>query len=108
MRILTSAFLATLGLAIGSQGAALAQTTQGSETVWSLQQAIQHGVQNNLQVRQAGLRVEQATADVNQAGANQPPTTNGSASYGNSFACSNGPATYEQRNEEHRRSHFSS
>ncbi|MFB9862053.1 TolC family protein [Rufibacter immobilis] len=82
MRRFPSAFLATLGLAIGSHTLALAQTNTSTETVWSLEQCIDHAVKNNLQIRQSGLTIEQAAVDVKQARADQLPSINGSASHG--------------------------
>ncbi|AKQ45517.1 hypothetical protein TH63_07445 [Rufibacter radiotolerans] len=107
MQRFTSKFLATLGLAMGCCFFAQAQTNAPAETVWTLQQCIQHGLQNNLQVRQVGLQVEQDALDVKQARYNQLPTLNGSASYGYSFGFFNDPLTYEQRNEQNRSSNFS-
>ncbi|RNI27744.1 TolC family protein [Rufibacter immobilis] len=82
MRRFPSAFLATLGLAIGSHTLALAQTNTSTETVWSLEQCIDHAVKNNLQIRQSGLTIEQAAVDVKQARADQLPTINGSGTHG--------------------------
>ncbi len=82
MRRFSSSVLATLGLVLGASTFMSAQTTTGSETVWSLQQCVDHAVKNNLQIIQSGLSVEQAAIDVNQSRANQLPTVNGSASHG--------------------------
>ncbi len=92
---------------MGCHAFSFAQTTTPTETVWTLQQCIQHGVQNNLQVRQSGLQVEQDALNVNQARANRLPSLNGSASYGSSFGFFNDPITYEQRNEQNQSSNFS-
>ncbi|WP_210464906.1 TolC family protein [Rufibacter roseolus] len=107
MRRFSSKFLASLGLVIGCHTFLVAQTTTPTETVWSLQQCIQAGLQNNLQVKQTGLFVEQDAIDVRQAMANFLPAFNASASHGMSFGFFNDPITYEQRNESNRSSSFS-
>ncbi|WP_207430353.1 TolC family protein [Sabulibacter ruber] len=61
---------------------ALAQTAAPTETVWSLQQCVDHAIKNNLLIRQSGLSVEQAAIDVKQARADQLPSINGSGSHG--------------------------
>jgi outer membrane protein len=106
MRRFSSKFLSTLGLVIGCHTLSLAQTTTATETVWSLQQAVQYGIKNNLQVRQQGLQVEQESLNVNLARANQLPSLNGSASYGYNFGLSNNPITFEVQNEQTRSSNF--
>jgi outer membrane protein len=83
MRPFSFKFLYTLGLAVGCHSLAEAQTTSATgETVWSLQQSVQHALNNNLQVRQVGLSVEQSQIDVNQSRANQLPSLNGNGSHG--------------------------
>ncbi|MFC6999697.1 TolC family protein [Rufibacter roseus] len=83
MRRFSSSVLAALGLAIGAQSMAAAQTTSPTgETVWDLRQCIDYAVKNNLQLRQAGLGVEQAAVDVQQARANQLPSLNAGGSHG--------------------------
>ncbi|ALJ00578.1 TolC family protein [Rufibacter tibetensis] len=82
MRRFSSKFLSTLGLVIGCHTFTLAQTGTSAEAVWSLEQCVEHAAKNNLQIRQSGLSIEQATIDVNQARADQLPQINGSGSHG--------------------------
>ncbi|GAA4297974.1 TolC family protein [Nibribacter koreensis] len=100
MRSFSSTVLATLGLVIGSYSYAQAQTAVGSETVWTLQQSVDHAVKNNLQIRQAGLAVEQTAVDVKQARMQQLPNITGSASHGFNNGFFLDPARNELQNTQ--------
>ncbi|QHL86392.1 TolC family protein [Nibribacter ruber] len=107
MRNFSSTVLATLGLVIGSYSYGQAQTATGSETVWTLQQAVDQGVKSNLQVLQRGLSVEEATVNLKQSRNDLLPSLNASASYGYSFGLFNDPVTYESLNAQNQSSNYS-
>ncbi|RNI30655.1 TolC family protein [Rufibacter latericius] len=81
MRRFSTKFLSTLGLVIGCHTISLAQTSSGTETVWTLQQCVDHAIKNNLQIKQSGLSVEQAVIDLKQSKTDQLPSINGSGSH---------------------------
>lgn len=69
-------------------GSASAQT-------WSLEQCINHAVQNNLQVKQIEVTIESNRLDNTQAKLNYLPNLSGSVGYNTSFGRSLDPTTYQ-------------
>ena len=84
--ILAGALL--LGLTAGFP--AWAQTTK---TTWTLQECVDYGLQNNLQLKQSGLNSELAQVTARQARNNILPTINGGANYSYNFGLNNDPTT---------------
>ncbi|MFA0964751.1 TolC family protein [Roseivirga sp. BDSF3-8] len=74
-------------------------TAQEAE-VWSLEEAIQHAVSNNLTVEQARLDVQQSEINLNQARHNQLPTFNANTQAGFNWGRSIDPTTNDFVNTE--------
>lgn len=77
---------------------AMGQTNTGSK--WSLQQCIETGINNSLDVQQSGLQVEASRIDWNQAKLNRLPDLNGSASSGMNMGRSIDPTSNTYSNEQ--------
>ncbi len=75
-------------------GMALPLMAQDAPT-WSLEKCINYAIENNLQVKQAGLNRSQAQLTEKQSIWAQAPTVNGSARYGLNLGRTIDPTTYE-------------
>jgi outer membrane protein len=110
------AVLALLGLLAGP---AAAQTTPPAAPPaaavpqaapsgpWTLQQAIEYALQNNLTVRQAQLSAELTEATLRQSRLNQLPTANASASQSWNYGTNVDPLTFQFQNQTTRANNFS-
>ena len=74
---------------IFGSGQVWSQSTEG----WTLERCIQHAIDNNIQVRQAGLQQQSTGYDRTQAFWAMAPTLNGGASYGANFGRTIDPGT---------------
>ena len=79
-----------LSVGIGAGSSALAQTTK---TVWTLQECVDYGIQNNLQIKQSQLDAQGATINLNQSRANLLPGVDASTNYGFQFGRNVDPVT---------------
>jgi len=79
-----------LSVGMGAGSPALAQTTK---TVWTLQECIDYGIQNNLQIKQYQLDAEGARINLNQSRANLLPGLDASSNYGFQFGRNVDPVT---------------
>ena len=78
-----------------------------SQKVWTLQECIQHALENNIQIKQVALNKDLADVDKEQALAGMFPTLNAGASHNYYFGRSVDPTTYEFTNNEIRTNSFS-
>ena len=66
---------------------------QTEKTVWTLQECVEYGLQNNLQLRQSGLNSDLTRVNAKQARNNLLPSVNGGTSYSFNSGLNNDPTT---------------
>ncbi|WP_439882933.1 TolC family protein [Pontibacter sp. MBLB2868] len=107
MKKLPKKLLLALGLSLaGATGAMAQQQGSGNDNVWSLEEAINYAIQNNLQVKQSQLNLGLAEADLKQSRFSRLPSINGSASQNHNFGTYIDQTTYELRSEQNRTNNF--
>ncbi|UYZ60175.1 TolC family protein [Hymenobacter latericus] len=74
---------------------------------WTLQQAVDYAVQNNLQVRQSQLQAELSEATYRQSRMSQLPTANAAASQSWNYGTNVDPLTFTFQNQTTRANNFS-
>jgi outer membrane protein len=95
----------SLGLLLGALVSVSAQPAPGNP--WSLQEAVDYALKNNLQTRQSGYQAELSRVDRNQGRTALLPTLNGSASQTYNFGTSVDPLTNIFTEERIRSNNFS-
>ncbi|AYA36337.1 TolC family protein [Hymenobacter oligotrophus] len=74
---------------------------------WTLQQAVDYALQNNLQVRQSQLQAELSEATYRQSRLSQLPTANAAASQSWNYGTNVDPLTFQFQNQTTRANNFS-
>ncbi|TVR76642.1 MAG: TolC family protein [Saprospirales bacterium] len=69
------------------------------QEVWTLQECVQHAVQNNITIKNSLLNEEMAKIDLQQARHNQYPFVNANTNFGNNFGRTIDPATNQFRSQ---------
>ncbi|WP_255474279.1 TolC family protein [Pontibacter qinzhouensis] len=87
--------LLVLGLMLCGATAGQAQTQSGKTGPWTLQEAIEYAITNNLQVKQNALSRDLSRLDLKQSQLNRVPTINGNTSYSINAGSFQDPVTFQ-------------
>ena len=72
----------------------------GQTKIWSLEECIQHAIENNIQIKQQEIQTEYQKNTLDQSKLKLLPTINGSASHNYSFGRALDETTYEYTSEQ--------
>lgn len=78
-----------------------------AQKAWTLQQCIDHALQNNLNIRQSDISTLQSEVEINRSKAGFYPSLNGSTSYQYNFGRSLDPTSYQFTTQEIRSANIS-
>jgi outer membrane protein len=88
-----------------AQGQTTTQTP--AKTTWTLQECVDYGLQNNLNIKQAALNTDISRLTVQQSKNNLLPTVNGNTNYSFNFGLSQDPTTGVLVNQQSRSNNIS-
>ncbi|MCJ8163577.1 TolC family protein [Pontibacter sp. E15-1] len=107
MKKMSKKLLLVLGLSLtGMAGAMAQQQGNGSDQVWSLEEAVNYARANNLQVRRNVLNRDLSKVDLTQSKFGRLPSINGSSSYNFNYGTYIDPTTSDLRSEQSRTNNF--